>query len=1202
MKKLQEHILPWVMEHWLAIALTLLALVCLAVLAWWIWNRHGQSILAWWAELLRKPAIPRNALVNIWSDFHRELPLSLRQIIRDYPIYIVIGDDRSGKTTLINNYVDQELLDFDNEDEVDAPLMKVKLGYSAVLIELSSNFLYASSRDHLDALLAFWSKLPIGSHFVLVIDAYYFDRSSEDAKVKVTDALSKTLDLYQELKGESVSFNLALTNMDRFEGYEAFHEFSEATGLGLNVKLKENKPIASFGTGLTDYIHYLPNVLVGTHSRDFESILKFFQESAEILKSIESLLVQAFLKNNILNCKLERVCLLSGNTYPVLHQTQTNNPFYNEVTTRSPLDVISKRHLKRALIIFSILFVLQQYNFWYNRYVIQMSMYYIGNMPSLTQSEYVKRAHGYFNHVNRLLERANSPFTVIRVGGVFYKQELIKVDQALSSSIRNTYLLPGLELAQSHDDSYRNTIRWLALLHATSYNELGTYFQVDEFDNALNLPHQIIKDYIESNDEQDEAALRRLSLTDYGTLDSSEYIKPWLDLVNVLEKSLSDEYVTPQELNAVHLATRNTQAIYDRTNLYPFLDEQKLWLIKNGNLSSYTREQWKKIPSQQEYIDKEVQESLNLIARSSISTNDMPTNIMDCLLRIQAMMEAHKKELKDSSSNIGVVRIPVENDYYSFDTNRWIDVIYRSSIKQLLTAFYRTYSSNDGWIFFDPQNTPYRIQLGISSDESGVLLNNAQVDVRLTKEAYDQKVKPSIELLTNLLADVPLTQADKQQLIDFFVSNLSVYSGKYANAYWDFFKNIVIRITSPEQLKSFLKELQRPGAAFVQNLIRVKESVLLDIPQGPNYQPVRDRLADFRFLDKLMQEQAGSYPQLARYIAIITEMSDELDKGDAPPPKSDKKEAGEGGGLKKILSPMGRISYDILLQNESSYLTRTEILMRELNVPTNWQRPFIAPFVKAKDFGREEINSTIANNWSKLWSTQVSPLLSYFPFIGNTTSTNDAGPTQLIKVFHPNNGTFWGEVRDYYSSLFDIKDGRWKLKSDIVKVFDMPSDMEPKLNAASGLTIAMWDKDGNETPIHLSVKADLLPAIKLNEAEDHPAPVATLGFLKSGGASVLAFNQHGLWQDLAFEWWQKQPSSVGIELRPEEKESTKKYITDDVEDSYWSLYHLLAQADKSSATLYDWVLAEPEDPKSRMTISFTFKKNPFELFTVLRNK
>ena len=200
------------------------------------------------------------------------------------------------------------------------------------------------------------------------------------------------------------------------------------------------------------------------------------------------------------------------------------------------------------------------------------------------------------------------------------------------------------------------------------------------------------------------------------------------------------------------------------------------------------------------------------------------------------------------------------------------------------------------------------------------------------------------------------------------------------------------------------------------------------------------------------------------------------------------------------------------------------------------------------------------------------------------------------------NGTFWSEVRDYYSSLFDIKEGRWKLKPDIGSVFQIPLDMESKLNAASTLTIAMWDKDGNETPIHINVKADLLPSIKPNDSEDHPAPIATLGFLKSGSASVLAFNQHGLWQDLAFEWWQKQPSNVGVEVKAQEKESTKKYITDDVEDSYWSLYHLLAQADKSTATNYDWILAEPEDPKSRMPISFTFKKNPFELFTLLRNK
>lgn len=1202
MKKLQANILPWVVEHWLAVALTILCLVCLAILFWWIWQRYGQTILGWWAEVIRKPAIPRNALISIWSDFHRKIPLSLKPVIRNYPVYVVIGDDRSGKTAIINKYVDLDLIDDSDVIDSEIPLMRVRMGFNSILVELSSSFLHANSRDYTDALVSFWSKLPHGTRFVLVVDAFYFNRASEEAKAKTADALSKTLDLFQEVKGESVTFNLALTNMDRFPGYESFYNFTETTGLGVSVNLTDDSPIASFGMGLSHYMQYLPNVLVSTTSREFGAILRFLEESADILKSVENLLFQSFKKNNIINCNLERVCLISeGNSSP-LNGSRTNIPFFNDSVIWSPLDVFTRRHLKRFLIIFSVLLILQQFNFWRDRYIIQMTLYYMNNMPSLTQSEYVKKAHGYFVDVNRLLRRAQSSLPVVGFLGIFYEKELTRIDRELDAAIRDTYLIPGLELAQRHEESYRNTIRWLALLHATSYNELGTYFQDNEFDRALNLPHEIIKDYIDSNDREDESDLKKLGMNDYGALDSSAAVKPWVGLAQALDKSFMDGNISPQELESIHLNVRTAQAVYERKSLYPFLDEQKLWLIKNGNISNYTREQWGKIPSQADFVNANLLQSLGLIAHSSIDVVDIPSNILDCLLRVQAMMEEHKKALKDPTFNLGVVRIPIENDYYAFDTNQWIEVMHRSSVKQLLTTFYRTHGSNDGWIFFNPQNTPYRVQLGISSDESGVLINNAQVDIRLTKEAYDQKVKPSIDLLTNLLADVPLTQADKQQLIDFFVSNLSVYSGKYANAYWDFFRNIVIRITSQDQLRSFLKELQRPGAAFVQNLVRIQESVSLDIPSGPNYQPVRDRLADFRFMDKLMQEQAGSYPQLARFIAIITEMSDELDKSDAPVASSDKKDAGGAGGLKSILSPMGRISYNIILHDESSYLTRAEILLRELNVPTNWQKPFLAPFLKAKEFGREEINNTIARNWSNLWSTQVSPLLNYFPFTGNTLSSNDVGPTQLTKIFHPNNGTFWLEVRENYGSLFDTKDGGWKLKSNISQAFAIPADMEIKLNAVSALTIAMWDKDGNEAPIHLSVKADLLPAIKFNEVEAHPTPIATLGFLKSGGASALAFNQHGLWQDLAFEWWQKQPSSVGIELRPQEKESTKKYITDDVEDSYWSLYHLLTQSNKSTANQYDWGLAEPEDPKSRMTISFTFKKNPFELFTALKHK
>jgi len=205
-------------------------------------------------------------------------------------------------------------------------------------------------------------------------------------------------------------------------------------------------------------------------------------------------------------------------------------------------------------------------------------------------------------------------------------------------------------------------------------------------------------------------------------------------------------------------------------------------------------------------------------------------------------------------------------------------------------------------------------------------------------------------------------------------------------------------------------------------------------------------------------------------------------------------------------------------------------------------------------------------------------------------------------VFHPNNGIFWNEVRAYYSSLFDIKEGKWKLRSEISSVLQIPDDMESKLNAASSLTIAMWDKDGNETARHFNVKAGLLPVVKPSDGEEAEETPVSLSFLKSGSTSVLGFNQKDIWQDLSFEWWQKLSSSVGVELPNQKKEASKKYLSVDVDDANWSLLHLLSQSDSANSSTYTWVVAQPQNPKHKMNVVFTFKRNPFELFTALRNK
>lgn len=1202
MKKILEQLGPWLLLHWLTIVLVILLIISIALLGWWIWNKFGKRIQGWWAELIRRPEISRTALIDIWSHFHRSLPLTIRTVVRNYPIYIVLGDDRSGKSTLINNHVDPDFQDL-RHHTVDAenPLMRISMGYDAVICEISAGFLYATSRDYVDALLAFWIKLPIDTKVVMAVDAHAFTNSSEELQKKIVDALVGKLSLLTEIKGSPVGFNLALTHMDRTPGFAEFYSFSEETGIGLDVTLSSGTTIPTFSTGLAHYIDYLPNVLVSRSSSDFESILRFFNLSRDILYLIESLFIDGAHRNNLAYAQLERVTLNSDVIYTLHNSADTNNPFYNQALIRKPFDFITKKHLKRSGLLFIVLFIIQQYTFWHDRSVLQSSAYYISILSSLTPSEYIQKAHPVFVDLNKLYQDLASSNPIRSFKGSYYMNEIDKLDYMLSKAIRTTYLLPRLELAQTHENSYKNTIRFMALLHANDKNELSNYFSNSEFDSSLNLPYEIEQDYIHSNNNLDDDQLKNLSLKDYGFSGGNIATKPWSSLTEALELAVQDEFISPQELETIQLYARNTESIYNEMALYPYLDEQKLWLQSNGHVSPFTIEIWKSVPTQSDFAAPNLKQVLALIENASITYSERPTSILDCFYKIQSIMEDYKSNVKSSNYNLGIIRIPLGTDFYSFDSNKWNEVVYRSTIKQLLISYYRSNIQKDGWIFFNPQNTTYRIQLGVSSDELGVLLNNAQVDTRLTREAFDQQVKPAINLLTTLLPDLPLAQEDKQELIDFFVSNLTVYSGKYANAYWDFFKNIIVRITGPENLKSFLREIQRPGSAFTQNLVRIKESVLLDIPAGPNYQPVRDRLEDFRFMDKLMQEQAGSYPQLARFVTIVTEMSDQLDK-DSTPPLTDKKNA-DTNGLMTLLSPMGRVSYDMLLQNEGSYLHRAEVFLRDLNIPVNWQTPFLTPFLKAREYGRAEIISTIASSWTKLWSTTVSPMLNYYPFaIRESALTSDLNPSSLKAVFHPNNGIFWNEVRAYYSSLFDIKEGKWKLRSEISSVLQIPDDMESKLNAASSLTIAMWDKDGNETPIHFNVKAGLLPVVKPSDGEDAEETPVSLSFLKSGSTSVLGFNQKDIWQDLSFEWWQKLSSSVGVELPSQKKEASKKYLSVDVDDANWSLLHLLSQSDSANSSTYTWVVAQPQNPKHKMNVVFTFKRNPFELFTALRNK
>jgi len=1194
-------ILPWIMAHWELLILVLLAILFLGLIGWWFWRRYGTWVLGAWREFRRQPEIQPDCLVNIWREFKRDIPRGLRRFIEYYPIYLVMGDDRAGKSTLIRNcaYSDtQELRDHPSYDEDN--LMQVYLGNEAVIIELSASFLHVGSRDHVDALLNLWRKLPHNSKLVLALNAHAMLYGDTEHQARIGDALMGKLALFSEVNEAPVQFSLVLTHMDLIEGFSEFHRFSLNYGMDFQVSIENARPVARFSDGLETYHQFITNILISCETTEFTRILKFLGSANQTLGALQSLIDTGCLRNGLEDTLLERVCLVSDGGSDQQIQLHRNNPFLHSPIKRGTSWEFSSKHLKRASILAVFCLSWQIIGFVRERMTLSQAANLIREMPAILLDQYSGRVHPVF----RALYPVSDNEVSIHADGIFhfsyYPEQANIIRRSIDKAIRTFYLIPKLELAQNQDHVYTRTIELLALLHANKKNEMGRIFSDKESQKDLDIPEEVIADYIEFNDDLDDPQLLELQAKNYGVF---KVVGDGFKLLHALGESLrtieGTLYLKPKTLDSLQAAARNITSWAEQKQASKYLDEERIWLENYGHISPLTLQQWQNFPSYTQLHSKDIRDTLDLVLTANITTFKIPDTITEVMSDIRDIMKKYKDE--SAGNNRGILTAHIAGSVYTFDSNHWNYLIYRSKIRELLQSYYMRSIGSDGWIFFDRQSRPFRIPLGISTDESGVLTNNAQVDVRLTRDGFEQNVKPAIEALSGLIEDIPLEQADKQILVDFFVRNLATYTGNYFNAYWSFFRNIVIRISGIDQLTMYLHELQRPGSAFVQNLIRINDNVKLDIPPSQNYQLVRERLQDFLFMKKLMTEQAGSYPELNRYIALVADMNDQLtadtSDGAAVKDKSD----GKDSGLKALLNPIGRVALDMIQGTESSYLRKVDAWIKEMSIPSSWRGPFLIPFQKVLEFGRQDINRTIENNWQQLWDRQVLPLLGKFPFerdrLGNA---NEITPEQLTAVFHPVNGVFWQEAKRNYSSLFDVTDGKWVAKPELVNSISLPDNMEDRLNAASRLSQYLWTKDAQNAPLIFKVKADLIAQPTPIPADEDNPVTASLNFLRSSSHSALGFNQRSYWQELPFDWWQKASASVGLEFKSLD-EKFKRQASQEVNDVTWPLLRLLRMATRKDLQ-YTWLVSLPEAPEQKLRITYTFKRDPFEIFQSLNRR
>jgi hypothetical protein len=761
-------------------------------------------------------------------------------------------------------------------------------------------------------------------------------------------------------------------------------------------------------------------------------------------------------------------------------------------------------------------------------------------------------------------------------------------------NIQRLYLLPKLKRLAEEDDAQEKTLYLLALIYATKHNELGKLVRenIDRWTHLFDLPRVAIEHYLNNNEEdyvrsnvsfQDILRpLDRLHLDRPKGMTPDQDLRPWVVYFRGIKQSSKAPVLTRkylQRLQAEADALLQVIRAMDRYDLSVKISE----LLKRETPLAI-RIDW--LQRRDSGLRQEsLRGFLGFLSEREISyplVKDM--NIDELLKNIRAMMVLRGTEEKKFQFSIA-------GEHFSFTSKKWSELVDNSRITWFLRDFVTQNKWHDGLLFFQTDSGFSDLGMDPPTDGGFFFSGQRQVDGRFTKNAFERQVKPVLLELPEFLKSLRIPEEEKTRFSNFVFNEVTAYAEGYASEFLHYYKRFKVQAESLGELRYVLTQMQMPSSEFQDFLMTMKENTVLDLgDDNPYFRPLALKLRRFSFIQRLMEERKGAYPELDKYKAILAQMKGDLENDAA---FAGENEADEASELKQRLSPLGRTSIAIFLNEKDSYLNLVKMWLKSVGGEGQvWQKPFLAPVQEAYDLGLTEVQATVKSVWEDLWQSDVQPLLATFPFSKRAEAV--LSPSALEAALHPQQGSFWQSFKRFLAPVCVEKGGVWRKRQFNKRSLQLPRDTLDRVNATAVLTKTLWDEKGVPQPVTFSIKALPLPPRQKQES------VVVLSYLRSGKGSVFGFNQQPAWQNLELEWWKDQAAAVGVEFATKKKKSRKSYRAITVPESTWSFYRLLQKAEPGEMDVLTWRIKSPEVENKLLDIQFAVRDDPWAVFQLDR--
>lgn len=1107
-------------------------------------------------------------LYRIWKTFLNQIPREFRSAIKSHKHFLVLGDEKSGKTDLIRSVVEQgqNIYPFEAEYVKDTAV-QFYLGPKQIVQELSISVVKDRTIQMRKSLIHLWKRLYAKNPPLIVIAYNCFQDVSRDVKEvnKVARLIAGKLSLLSEISKEPLKIRIVLTHLDQLDGYLEFARFIKQHGIMFDIPLSSNFESEALKNSLDHFRDkYLSLILTSTSADDFIKILKFLNELPAFFSLVEEFL-RVLTTNNISGqLELENLTFTTNaESYTAFLSFDWTASVSNSIFFRHP--ILKHQMTSAAIVLVSGILILN--NFMKDRLHVHLTKQGIDSLVYLQPKVFVDEVIPQIEYLlHTRPQRGYLPFLPR-----FYKQKLHETNQHLAMRIRKHILEPNLRKMMLTDQPELKILYMLGLMHSTCHNRLGHHIlkHLSDWSQVLELDEILLKTYIFSSLELNNHPIEIEGLAKINVSVPLTSPEPWIDFLTRFAEISNQPVFIGHNLEDLRKEASHLLVQYRRIkhDTHAFVICNLLRESSTKILSEFAKNLH--ILTWLEQNSDLIENFLVFIFQTSPPIPDITDlNISQFFAKLKDISALTNQENRSYNFILG-------DEKFSFDTNKWVTLSVTHIIERLIHSYIVANNDTQGEIFF--RHTPVLPNLVFQSyrNEFPFFEKPLVIDGYYSRLAFEKNVRFTAESLLRLLETMPINAEDRDRFTRFIQQEVVSYAKQYQQEYERIYAASNIRSSTLEEAKEILERILETSSSF-QHFLHTLTHHTEVFSNPPACLNVLEEMNHFNFLRSLMSDVKNKKSPFANYQAILANVLAQIRESGAV------KNQVDSHTLEDHLTPAARITLSILRNEPNSCLSQITETLTEIGVPASYHHLFTAPIMQVYHLGIKDLKKGIDKLWVDFIEPQTVAFFIKRPF--NPKGELLATFEEVKKMTNPMS-EFWGMIKQIATPVSLYSNGIWSPHPSAGICLD--SAFYATLNRLDKISHILWDNEGNPQPLQIQVQS--LP-FECNKKE-YPTPI--LSYLVTGEESFHNFNQNPNWYPLKIDWWKENNSTIVVELI--NKNDKKSYRDEKALNTLWSFFELLEKGQEKESNLWQWELGNKLTDKTS-TVALRFATNPWAFF------